>query len=57
MAISVSYVCSRPVIIHMSSLLKCSITTEAQTASSTLKVSSLPLMNTTRTAGGQHAWY
>jgi len=56
MAISMSYVCSRPVIIHMSSLLKCSITTEAQTASSTLKVSSLPLMNTTQTAGGQHAW-
>jgi len=47
MAVSLSCVRSTPVIIHMISLLKCSIMTEAQTASSALKVSSPRSMNMT----------
>jgi len=56
MVSSLSYVRSRPTITRMISLLKCSIASEAQTASSAVKVSSPWLMNTAQIAGGQHAW-
>jgi len=56
MVSSLSYVRSRPTITRMISLLKCSIASEAQTASSAVKVFSPWLMNTAQTAGGQHAW-